>query len=289
MSRIKYYAKIAGRTLTQTPLPDWAYGRAFGKIRLANPGTSVSKKHAIITETVQRTRVVWLDQHKASNGLIVYIHGGGFSSGPYLGDWEWLSQQADAREAAGLLIDYRYGPDYVHPTALEDCLAVLDTLDLSRWVLVGHQSGAALALATANKLSEQQQPQAIVLMNAWLDLELSNLELATETGAKDPVHERKFWCLSAQKYAGRTPLDDPDLSPVNGSLEGSSPVHYSVGTKDLFLTDARVMKLQLEQAGRDVTYREIGGRISVNPRLRRGADMERLQREQAIFIERALG
>src|SRR5690625_5800457 len=52
---------------------------------------------------------------------------------------------------------------------------------------------------------------------------------------------------AARAYAGRTPLDDPDLSPINASLNGLPPVHLSVGLRDLFLADVRVARLQLEE------------------------------------------
>lgn len=288
MNRLKDYATIAGRTLTRTPLPDWAYSTAFGKMRIPLPGGKVAKKHAVDQELANRTRVVWLDKHKAGAGIIVYLHGGGYSSGPFAGEWRWLSQQVDARECAGLLIDYRYGPDYVHPTALDDTAAAITDLAPTNWVLAGHQSGCALALGLVNRLSVPKRPAALVLMNPWLDLEMTNVELS-ETETRDPVHERRYWKLSAEAYAGRTPLNDPELSPVNGPLTDLPPIHYSVGTKDIFLTDSRVVKLQLERAGVALTYREVGGRLSVSPWLRRGADIDRLSREQAVFIERALG
>lgn len=288
MNRISEYVKIAGRTLTRTPLPDWAYSTAFGKVRISSPGGGVAKKHAVDVELLDRTRVVWLDKHKAAAGIVVYLHGGGYSCGPFAGDWQWLSQQVDARQCAGLLIDYRYGPDYVHPTALDDCTAAIGALAPEKWVLAAHQSGAALALALLSRLDTAHRPAGLVLMNPWLDLEMTNVELA-ETELDDPVHKRRFWKLSAKGYAGRADLSNPELSPVNADLHNLPPIHFSVGTKDIFLTDSRVVKLQLEQASCALTYREIGGRIAVSPWLRRGADMDRLSREQAVFIERALG
>ncbi|MDO5644582.1 MAG: alpha/beta hydrolase fold domain-containing protein [Dermabacter sp.] len=297
MNRIQHYARIAGRTLIRTPLPAWAYTSTFGKFRVPSPTTAVLKKHAVDIELVDRTRVVWLDRHKAANGVIVYLHGGGYVSGPFQGDWEWLSQQADARECAGLLIDYRYGPDYVHPTALDDATAVVRallaeaTIAAGTWVLAGHQSGAGLGVALVARLEAEganAAPAGVVLMNPCLDLALTNLEL-TETESRDPVHERRLLQVSAEAYAGRASLDDPELSPVHGNLGFLGPTHVSVGSKDLFLTDTRILKLQLEQADVALTYREINGRISVAPRLRRGADMQRLMSEQRAFIERALG
>ena len=66
-------------------------------------------------------------------------------------------------------------------------------------------------------------------------------------------------------------------------------MHLSVGTKDLFLTDSRIVTHQFDREGIDLTYREIPGKISVTPRLRRGDDMARLLEEQKAFLEKTLG
>lgn len=299
MGRIKHYAAIAGRTLTRTPLPDFVYEIGFGKVRIAKPPAPVQKRHAIDIELINRTRTVWLDKHKADRGIIVYLHGGSYMAGPFVGDWEWLSKQVDERECAGLLIDYRYGPDYMHPTAIEDTFEVIKALAAEglitqgNWAVAGHQSGAGLALSLASLVNTRvdgglanakAKPAGIVLMNPLLDLEFTNLELS-ETNQHDPVHERRIMQLAAKKYAGRTPLDDPALSPLNGDLQGLPPVHLSVGTKDLFLTDSRIVTHQFEREEVELTYREIPGKISVTPRLRRGADMARLLEEQREFLE----
>lgn len=303
MNRIKDLATISARAVTKTVLPDWVYTSTFGKARVANPPSAVRKKHAIDIELINRTRVVWLDKHRSAQGVIVYIHAGGYVSGPFYGEWEWASAQADARQCAALIIDYRYAPDYPHPAALDDCRAVLGELSSKgvltdgSYVIAGHRSGAGLAFSiVANRLSEAAKqfdqvsmPAAIVAMNPWLDLELGNLELSQTAGEKDPVHERQMLKLAIKCYAGRASLEDPELNPVYADLSVLPPVHYSVGVKDIFLTDARVQKLHLEQDKVQLKYREVPGNINITPRLRRGEDMQRLLREQSVFIERALG
>lgn len=124
-------------------------------------------------------------------------------------------------------------------------------------------------------------------MSPWLDLELANAGI-TETDQADPVHERRLLRDAAIRYAGRTPLEDPDLSPLNADLSGLPPLHLSVGMRDLFLAEVRIARLQLEENGVEVAYREISGRLGLQLRVRRGEDMERLHREQAALITRAL-
>ncbi|CAM4020665.1 alpha/beta hydrolase [Helcobacillus massiliensis] len=300
MSRLVEYPKIAVRAVRQAPLPGWVYTTGFGKARMATPTGAVLKRHAVDVAMINRTRTVWLDRHKADNGVIVYLHGGAYVSGPFAFDWQWLSDQADRRECAAVLIDYRYAPDYQHPTGLLDAAAVIKRLSADgvltdlNWILAGQNSGAGLALALADRLGTGEAekanvpaPRGLVIMSPWWDLELNNTEL-TETEQRNPVHERRLLQAAASAYAGRTPLDDPSLSPVNADLAALPSIHLSVGLKDIFLTDARIMRMQFERQDLHVDYREVAGKLNGRLRMSRGADMERLLQEQAEFIDRVL-
>ena len=65
-------------------------------------------------------------------------------------------------------------------------------------------------------------------------------------------------------------------------------MHLSVGLRDLFLSEVRVAKLQLEENGAEVDLREISGRLGLQLIPRRGEDIERLHREQAELLTRTL-
>jgi monoterpene epsilon-lactone hydrolase len=300
MSRIRDAAIMGARTVRRLPLPKAFYTHTLREARRPLPGGRVLKRHAVDVEMIDRTRCVWLDRHHASKGVIVHLHGGAFLSGPFAGDWAWLSRQADDQQCAGLLVDYRTAPDHQHPVALEDVEAVLAQLARSGalteapWVLSCHNAGAALALAITRRIRDGVGPLAgisapslLVLMSPWADLELANTGI-TETGKRDFPQERRMLAVAAQAYAGRTPLDDEDLSPVNAHLHDLPPVHLSVGTGDIFLTDSRVLRLQLDEAGPEVSYREINGRLALISGLRPGEEMGRLLDEQREAIAEAL-
>ncbi|PZP14541.1 MAG: esterase [Brachybacterium faecium] len=296
MGRIRDAVVVGARTVRRVPIPSAATNHALREARRALPPGAVQKRHAVDVEMIGRTRCVWLDAHRRDRGLIVHLHGGAYVSGPFPSDWTWLSKQADALDCAALMVDYRTAPDHTHPVARDDSEGVLHALaadgrlTAGPWVLSGQHAGGGLAFAIARRLREQSEipaPAALITMSPWLDLELANAGI-TETDQVDPVHERRMLREAARAYAGRTPLDDPDLSPINASLEGLPPVHLSVGTRDLFLSDVRVAKLQLEENGLSVTYREINGRLGLQLVQRRGEDLERLHREQGELIARAL-
>ncbi|WP_114855179.1 alpha/beta hydrolase fold domain-containing protein [Brachybacterium sp. YJGR34] len=296
MGRIRDAVVTGARAVRRIPIPSTLSHQALLEARSPQPPGAVQRTHAVEQEMIGRTRTVWLDRHLADNGIVVHLHGGAYVSGPFASDWQWLSRQVDLRGCAGLMIDYRNAPDHQHPVARDDAEAVLGALAADGrlegrpWVLSGQHSGGGLAVVVARRLRDQDRipcPRALITMSPWLDLELSNAGI-TETDQADPVHERRLLKDAARRYAGRTPLDDPDLSPINASLEGLPPIHLSVGMRDLFLSDVRVARLQLEENGADLSYREIPGRLGLQLFPRKGEDIERVQREQADLIARVL-
>lgn len=297
MGRIRDAVALVGRTAYRMPVPAAVYTNSLREARRALPTAHVQKAHAVDLEMIGRTRCVWLDRHRADRGILVHLHGGAYVSGPFAGDWEWLSAQADAQQCAALMIDYRFAPDHVHPIALDDTSAVITALNArgllreDGWVLTGQNAGGGIALTIARRIVdgelEAPAPAGIVVMSPWLDVSLETTGI-TETGGRDPVHERRMLRAAAERYAGRTPREDPDLSPLNADLAGLPPVHLSVGTHDIFVTDVRVARMQFEEQGLDVHYREVAGRIGALVRLRRGEDMGRLLREQEEFVAEVL-
>lgn len=289
---------VSARAVHRTPVPPVIYTHGLREARRPLPPGGVQKAHAIDLEMIDRTRCVWLDRHRADSGIIVHLHGGAFVSGPFAGDWEWLSRQAQALGCAGLMIDYRVAPDHAHPVALEDTEAVLAALGeagmLDRpWVISGQNAGGGLALTVVRRLADGGEgpsvpaPAGVIAMAPWLDLELDNTRIS-EAGRRDPYHERRMLEAAAASYAGRTPLADPELSPINADLSRIAPLHLSVGTSDVFLTDVRVQKVRLVEQGVDVRYREISGRLGALVRLRGGEDMRRLLTEQVAFLRDVL-
>ncbi|MDN6301757.1 MAG: alpha/beta hydrolase [Brachybacterium sp.] len=297
MGRIRDAVVTGARAVRRIPIPSTLTHQALREARSPLPPGHVLKTHAIEHEMIGRTRTVWLDEHRSENGLIVFLHGGAYVSGPFASDWAWLSRQVDALGCAGLMIDYRNAPDHQHPVGRDDVEAgpAAGGAYVGRvgrpGGLAGQHSGGGLGFVIARRLRGQDAvpaPAALIAMSPWLDLELSNAGI-TETDQVDPVHERRLLRDAARRYAGRTPLDDPDLSPINASLEGLPPVHLSVGMRDLFLSEVRVATLQLEENGAELHYREISGRLGLQLIPRKGEDIERLHREQSELLARVLG
>jgi epsilon-lactone hydrolase len=58
---------------------------------------------------------------------------------------------------------------------------------------------------------------------------------------------------AALAYAGTTPLDDPEVSPLYAELVGLPPTLLQVGGDEILLDDARRFVAQAREAGADAS------------------------------------
>ena len=80
------------------------------------------------TVSVEGAKGVWLAREVSGNGVLVYLHGGSYVSGPFAQQWEYLAAMCRLTKMAALLIDYRLAPQNPFPDGLDDCLMLLETL-----------------------------------------------------------------------------------------------------------------------------------------------------------------
>src|SRR5699024_9872078 len=101
MGRIRDAVVTGARAVRRIPIPSTVTHQALREARSPLPPGHVLKTHAIEHEMIGRTRTIWLDEHRADGGIIVFLHGGAYVSGPFASDWAWLSRQVDALDCAG--------------------------------------------------------------------------------------------------------------------------------------------------------------------------------------------
>jgi acetyl esterase len=99
-------------------------------------------------------------------GLVLYVHGGGWTFGCPATHERFARLIAQHANATVLVPDYRLAPEHPAPAAIEDMLAVIADLDRivppdEKLVLCGDSASANIALATA--LS--RPPRAIAMLS----------------------------------------------------------------------------------------------------------------------------
>ena len=247
------------------------------------------------TGTAGGVPVIWLRRAQANRGVLVHLHGGSYVTGPVAGQWRWLTALSAELSMAAVLIDHRLAPEHPHPAALDDVLTALRSLMSTgalrpgRWALTGDSSGGALALVATQTLiaAGSPLPAALVLMAPWVDLSLTNPQIAG-TEPADPVLSRRFLRPAAAAYAGPTPLGDHRVSPLHGDLAGLPPVHIDVGTRDILVHDVRLLRNRLLDVDVPVDYVEEPGGLHAYPTLRASPAADRAVAAQAAFLRERL-
>ena len=240
-------------------------------------------------------RSVWLDRKLAPRGVLVHLHGGGYTAGPVAQQWEWLATVCQRCELAGLLVDYRLAGAAPYPAAVDDALAVATALSASgetahgRWALSGDSAGGGLATVICRRLltGEHAAPAALVLMSPWVDMRKTHPEIPAAEST-DPMLSRRVLAPSVRQYAGARDLGDPELSPVEADLRGFPPVHLSVGTQEMFLPDIRLFRERLQTAGVMVDYLEQPGGMHTYPIILGAPEAQAAVEAQRRFLQRHL-
>ena len=200
---------------------------------------------------------------RGGNGVILFLHGGGYCVGS-LDSHRPLS--ATLAKASGLPVyslDYRLAPEHPYPAALNDAVSAYRALldeGHARIVLAGDSAGGGLALATALSLREAglPAPAALLLVSPWVDLTCSGASMVSQA-AKDPMLSKAAVQRWATAYVGRVPTDHPLCSPLFGDLRGLPPVLLQSGSDEVLADDTLRLEKALAQARVAVTLQVYPG------------------------------
>ena len=287
-------ARLGSRLLNCLParLRDWVDRRR----QAPDPPRRVAATHRVEVVRVAGVRCVWLDRSRAGRGVVVHLHGGAYTTGPYPEQWDWLAAVGDGAGTAGVMVDYRLAGAAPYPAAVEDAERVITALadggELREngWILAGDSAGGGLALVVCRRLLDRGLggPAALVLTAPWVDLAMENPTMVSDQRL-DPSLRLRDLAVSAAAHAGGLELTHPGLSPLYADPTGLPPVHLNVGTHDLFLSDVRALQARLGASGVAVEYHEEPAAMHVYPTIVDSPEAKRTIAAQAAFIRRHLG
>jgi acetyl esterase len=136
--------------------------------------TPIASVSDLVAETAHRRVQLRLydPRPEVVGGLLVYLHGGGWSIGDLDLEDAALRYLAASSGVRVLSVDYRLLPEHPFPAALEDVSAVVrwlasgagPTVAADRIALGGASAGANLALGAALKLRDEGGPMPCFLM-----------------------------------------------------------------------------------------------------------------------------
>lgn len=186
--------------------------------------------------------------------IIFYIHGGAFILGSVHSHAAMVSHIASRLNRKILAIDYRLAPEHPFPAGLEDCATLIQTFCAAnpgvQFGIIGDSAGGNLTMATQLKLkaSNGLKIQYSIVISPWTDLECKNPSYLTNS-TLDIVLNRKYLQDAAKTYAGREPLTQALLSPVNGNFKQLAPVLILCGTDEILVDDSVYLHQRLLESG----------------------------------------
>lgn len=187
--------------------------------------------------------------------MILYCHGGGYTSGT-LGYARMLAvRMAMATGYEVLAFQYRLAPEHPYPEALEDARLIWEHLMFLGWgareiILAGDSAGGNLALELALDLRDTQRmlPWRMVLFSPWTDLTASG-ESYTECRDRDPLLTREYIEAVRDAFAPGADWSLPEYSPLFADLRGLPPTLIQVGGREILRDDSTRLHQKLQEAG----------------------------------------
>ena len=194
---------------------------------------------------------------KAPHGnrrVILYCHGGGYTSGN-LGYSRVLSSKlAHVTGYDVLSFEYRLAPEQPYPAAVEDALRAWDYLmylgyGAENVTAAGDSAGGnlALVLCTRLKAAGRRLPRALLLMSPWTDMTMSGASYR-ERAESDPMLTAEYIEAVRSAYAGGQDYRSPELSPLLGDLRGFPPALIQVGDHEILYSDSAALQEALHRA-----------------------------------------
>lgn len=228
----------------------------------------------------------------AASSVILYLHGGGYTTGSPRTHRAVTGHLAVRCEARLFVPDYRLAPEHPFPAGLDDAVTAYrgllsEGVEPGEIVIAGDSAGGGLAVAAALQLRDlgQPLPRALVLFSPLVDLAREYPEVPP----RGEVMLTRAWLREcACSYVATGDPGDPLVSPVGANLRGLPPTLIQVGTDELLLPDSRRLFDCLQSAGVRAELSEFPGRWHVF-QASAGvlADADRALEEVARFIRRA--
>ena len=197
----------------------------------------------------------WVQPKSAPrNGVIMYLHGGGYVAGDLNYAMSFGSVLAAEARRRVICTDYRLAPEHPFSAALDDAVSTYKYLldegyDSREIVVVGESAGGGLVFSLVLRLRELDLPlpAGIVPISPWVDLTMSG-ESHVKNRDVDISLTPAMMELYADAYAGDD-RKNPIISSLFADLTGLPPCWMYVGGDEMLLSDSVNMAILLHSYG----------------------------------------
>jgi triacylglycerol lipase len=224
----------------------------------------------LLGETVQHTTfdgmsVVQLTPAHPSGNYVVAIHGGAFIFPPSI--FHWLDYTVMAYQT-GATIEVPIYPllqqGGTAGTVVPDIAGLISTEIAAHGAphvsVIGDSAGGNLALAAAEYMVAHGDPvpASMVLLSPWLDVGMSNPNIAF---VQDPLLPVGPGQQIGKLWAGNLSVTNPLVSPLYGSLNGLPPTYVYSGNLDSLSPDVLVLQQEAAAVGAPFNFVLANGQI----------------------------
>lgn len=197
---------------------------------------------------------IWVTpKDERRQGVILYLHGGGFICG-----------NADYAKGFGITLAVRFGvkvfcpayrlaPENPAPTALDDALTaycyLLEKGYSSRHItLCGESAGGGLCYSLCHLLQQKNMalPGGIIAISPWVDLTMQGESYQTNKKT-DPSMSVAFLQYCVKQYTDCP--SDPAVSPLLGELKDMPPSLLFAAKEEILVSDAQQLQEKLIAGG----------------------------------------
>ena len=236
-------------------------------------GKRFENLEGISTEAVDADGVSaeWVLAEGTGNGVILYLHGGGYVTGSVISHRGMAANLSRASGCRVLNVDYRLAPEHKHPAQVEDAHTAYrwllnNDIDSSSIVVAGDSAGGGLTVATLLSVRDAGDPIAAagVCMSPWVDMEGIGDSMTSKAGI-DPMVSQQGLLEMAGNFLGGGDTRDPLAAPLYADLAGLPPLLIIVGTAEVLLDDAVRLHEKAEAAGVDSTLEVCDDMVHIWP------------------------
>lgn len=270
-------------------LPTWSWGYEFitasqkrfhGRVARRSPederrawaalrsrGSGLRRVHQR-SETLGSIRTLWYAPRDgtATDTIVLYLHGGGFTYGSERSHGEICAKLALASAARVALLDYRLSPEHQFPAAIEDAVAAYTALTEGgtpphRIIVAGDSAGGNLALSLLIALREREMelPAGAALISPWVDLNVRGGSMVRN----EPYEWASPWMFDrwCSHYLGSAAPSGWLASPGLADLKGLPAIFVTVGTAEMLYDQVASLVEKAQAAGVDVTFEPVQNRV----------------------------
>ena len=183
------------------------------------------------------------------NGTIMYIHGGGYTTGSAKERRDIAIYLAKKYQYRVVSVNYRLAPEHKWPSQLEDCYRAYQyicnniTKDI---VLMGESAGGELVLALGLYIKDQKynKPKAIVsfspITNQVEHYPSHSQNIKTDKMLRDSSLKGYYQVLFDEEPS-KEQLASPYLSPILGNYKDMPPIFLSASESETLFDDSKYL------------------------------------------------